>query len=75
MGQAYDLAALVLQLKGRGLDLAEESVKLVIEELFAWLEQSASMSATPYDDLLLVIYPQLKQLALAAADKIDGAVG
>lgn len=75
MNKAYDLAALLVLLKGRGLDLAEEGAKIVVEEMVNWLEQSAQLSSTPYDDLLLVIYPQLKQMALGLADKIDGQVG
>lgn len=75
MTTAYDLAGLVLKLKGRGLDLAEEGAKIVIEEMMGWLDESATLSATPYDDLLKVIYPQVKAFALATADKIDGVTG
>lgn len=75
MEKAYDIKALAEKLKGRGLDMAEEAAKIVIEETLAWVEESAKISATPYDDMGLIVLPQLKVLALGAADKIDGAVG
>lgn len=73
--KAYDLKVLSKNLKDRGLDLAEESLKLVAEELFAWVEESAKISTTPYDDMGLIILPQLKKLALDQVDKIDGEEG
>lgn len=75
MEKAYELKALAERLKGRGLDLAEESVKILIEESFDWLGESAKLSATPYDDMAAIVLPKLKELALSAADKIDGQVG
>jgi len=75
MEKAYDVKALVDRLKGRGLDLAEEAGKIVIEEAFGWVEESAKLSKTPFDDMALIVLPQLKALALAAVDKVDGSVG
>jgi hypothetical protein len=75
MTKAYDIKALADKLKGRGLDMAEEGAKIVIEELCGWVEESAKVSPTPYDDMALVILPKLKELALSAADRIDGAQG
>lgn len=75
MDKAYDVSDLVVRLKGKGLDIAEEGAKLATVEVFAWLEDSAKLSATPYDNLGLVILPLIKDLALQAADKIDGQVG
>jgi hypothetical protein len=75
MEKAYDVKDLAARLKGRGLDLAEEAAKIVIEETLVWIEESAKLSATPYDDMGLIVLPQLKKLALDAADKIDGQEG
>lgn len=75
MEKAYDLSALAAQLKGRGLDLAEESLKIVVHELFVWVSESAKLSATPYDDMALLVLPHLEKLALDQVDKIDGQVG
>jgi hypothetical protein len=75
MEKPYDLNSLIEKLKGRGLDMAEEGAKAVIEESLAWFEASAKLSATPFDDVALVVVPQLKKAALELADKIDGQVG
>lgn len=74
MEKAYDVKALAEKLKGRGLDVAEEAAKVIVEETFAWVEESAKLSATPYDDMGLIILPKLKELALKEIDKIDGIV-
>lgn len=75
MEKPYDLKALGERLKGRGLDLAEESVKILAEETFGFIEESAKLSATPYDDMALIVFPQIKNLVFAQVDKIDGVVG
>lgn len=75
MEKAYDIQALIAKLKGRGLDIAEEMAKVVVEESFSWVEESAKLSATPWDDMALIVVPNLKQLALSGVDKIDGQVG
>lgn len=71
MEKAYDFKGLLDELQGQGVEIAEESAKILVESLFKWLEESASLSATPYDDLLKVVYPQVKALALEAADNIN----
>lgn len=75
MLRPYEGAALLAKLKGRGLDLAEETVKITVEETLNWISESAALSATPFDDIALIVVPKLKELALAATDKIDGQVG
>ena len=75
MTSAYDLNDLLERLKARGLDLAENEVKGVIEDVFAWLEESINESPTPFDNVALAVLPTLKKAALGLADKIDGKVG
>lgn len=75
MTKAYDFSALALKLKEKGLDIAEDAVKLVISESFDWVSESAKLSATPWDDMALIIMPKIKELALVEADKIDGKLG
>lgn len=73
MGKAYDLKVLVERLKARGLDLAEDAAMLFVEELEAFVIESALLSKTPYDDILVPIMPQLtKKLKADVVDKIDG---
>lgn len=73
--KAYDLKALLGELKVQGIDLAEDAAKKVLETVFHWVEDSAKLSATPYDDMGLIVLPKLKELALGQVDKIDGQVG
>lgn len=75
MTKAYDVQDLLVELKGKGLDLAEDAAVHVIEAVLKWVENSAKLSATPYDDMALIVLPQLKIMALKAVDKIDGQVG
>jgi len=75
MTKAYDFSALALKLKEKGLDVAEDAVKLVVSESFDWIAESAKLSATPWDDMALIIMPKIKELALVEADKIDGKLG
>ena len=75
MEKAYDVKALIAKLKGRGLDIAEEAAIILIEESFDWIEESAKLSPTPYDNMALIVLPQLKEIALKTVDKLDGAQG
>lgn len=71
MDKAYDLKGLLSELKGNGLEIAEESAKVVITSVFNWLEKSAVLSENKYDDLAVILYPQLKAYALEQAEKIN----
>lgn len=75
MDKAYDLKDLAAKLKGRGLDVAEEGARVVVEELDKWLIESAALSENKIDDVAALGIPQLEKLALAYVDKIDGKVG
>lgn len=75
MQNPYNPKELVLKLKARGLDIAEESAKVLAEEVFSFLDESARLSPTPYDDMLLIILPMIKEKAMEAIDKIDGTIG
>lgn len=73
--KAYDVAVLLEKLKARGLDLAEEAGKIVVEEVTEWVVESAQISKTPFDDVAIVAMPAIKKLALEQVDKIDGQIG
>ncbi len=75
MEKAYDVKVLIGKLKARGLDVAEEAGKILVEETFAWLGESADVSENPYDNMAKVIYPKAKEFALAQIDKLDGVQG
>lgn len=69
--KAYDAKLLLEKLKSEGIEVAEESAKILINAIFSWLEESAALSENPYDDMAMVVYPKLKQLALDKAEDIN----
>jgi hypothetical protein len=73
MSKAYDVKLLLEKLKGEGIEVAEESAKILVNAVFSWLEESAVLSETPYDDMASVLYPQLKKMALEKAEDINKA--
>lgn len=75
MQKAWELKALVEELKAKGLDVAEDGAKHALEAVFVWLEKSVELSETKIDDMALVVLPKIKEYALKAADKIDGQEG
>lgn len=72
---AYEVKALVAKLKAKGLDVAEEAAKVIVEETFAWVGEEAVKSENKIDDLLVAIIPVIKPHVLSAVDKIDGEQG
>lgn len=75
MEKAYDIGALVAGFKSKGLDIVEDSAKYAVEAVLVWFEASAKLSATPFDDVALVVIPQLKKTVFDMLDKIDGQPG
>lgn len=73
MEKAYDLKGLGDELKGQGLEVAEEAVKVIVNSVFNWLDKSADLSENKYDDLLKVLYPQIRAYVLVKADEINKA--
>jgi hypothetical protein len=71
----YDLSELAQSLKEEGLNLAEDAVKAIVKKTVLWVSESAKLSPTPYDDIALVLAPQLEKFALDLADGIDGQQG
>ena len=67
----YDFNELLEMLKKEGIEMVEETAKKSIGVFADWLEKSAKESENKYDDLGLVVLPQLKELALGAADNIN----
>lgn len=71
MEKAYDLKLLGEELKKEGLEIAEESLKIVVNAMFNFLEKSAELSETPYDNMAAMLYPQIKKLILEEVEKIN----
>lgn len=73
--KAYEIKALMAKFKARGLDLAEDAARMVVEETCNWVIESAVISENKIDDVVALGIPQLKQILLPLVDKIDGKVG
>tara|TARA_R110002096_G_scaffold174498_1_gene350267 strand:- start:1663 stop:1893 length:231 start_codon:yes stop_codon:yes gene_type:complete len=71
MEKAYDLKLLGEELKKEGLEIAEESLKIIVEATFNFVEKSAKLSETVYDDMALLILPQVKKMILEQVEKIN----
>jgi len=75
MVKPYEVSELVNILKSKGLDIAEDAAKVVVESTLQWVKESAKLSATPYDDMALIVLPQVEGFIKSALDKIDGQQG
>jgi hypothetical protein len=75
MEKAFDIAVLAEKLKGRGLDVAEEAAKAIVEETVAWVKASVAMTENKFDDFFIVVEPMLLPEIMTQVDKIDGEVG
>jgi len=62
-------------LKEKGLDVAEDAAKLVVEAVFEFAEEAVKKTENKYDDVALAILPVVKPIVLDLVDKIDGEEG
>lgn len=69
MEKAYDLKDLVGRLKNVGLEATEEGAKQAVKEVIGFLKESAQLSATPFDDLLV---PLLATAEPKIMEKLEG---
>jgi hypothetical protein len=75
MKKAYDLKVLGEKLKAKGLEVAEDSLKVLVAETLDWVQESAPLSASTVDDYAAMAIPFMKPKIMEAIDKIDGQVG
>lgn len=75
MTTAYDLKALGVMLKAKGLIQAEDLAGDAYLVFKTWLKESAVLSENKYDDLAVPFVDQLDAIVLPQIDKIDGAEG
>lgn len=73
MEKAYDVKALVGYLKNEGLEVAEESAKVVYSAVMKWVVDSAVLSASPIDNLVVAVKPLIDGLVLPELEKINKA--
>jgi len=75
MENAYDVKDLGARLKAKSLIETEDEALAVYQEVKAWFAESAALSATPFDNLVVPFLSSLDALVLPQIDKIDGQIG
>jgi hypothetical protein len=79
MDKAYDLKALGLKLKGKGLPVLEEAAEAAAGQCYLalkeWLQESAVLSENKIDDVVMPFIGQLDSMILPLIDKIDKKEG
>jgi hypothetical protein len=73
MNQPFELAGLLEELKGQGLELAEESAKVAVKGVLNWIEASVKMTENKFDDFFLIARPQIEAVLVPAIEKINPA--
>lgn len=73
--KAYDLKELLAGLKARGIDVAEDAARGLVEEVFAWTKASAKVSPNQMDDMLVGLLTPVETYVYAKIDEIDGKKG
>jgi hypothetical protein len=71
----YDIKVLAEKLKAKGLDVAEEAVKILVEETLSWVQEEALKSENKVDDIVAPVISAIKPWVLEQVDKIDKQVG
>lgn len=66
---------LVEELKNKGLNIAEDALKEVVEAVLDTAQKYVVASENKYDDLLVAVLPSAKKIILEQIDKLDGQEG
>lgn len=73
---AYAIKDLADKLKERGLDLAEDAVKIIVDETALWADAEANKGEHGFVDVAVkALIPLAKPLLDEQVDKIDGKEG
>lgn len=79
MDKAYDLKALGMKLKDKGLPILEEAAEAAAGQAYMalkeWLQESAVLSENKIDDVIMPFLGQMDGMVLPLIDKIDKKVG
>ncbi len=69
MEKAYELKDLVSKINIK--EIGEESAKGVASAVLDWLKESAELSATPFDNILIPVLEMAKPKIMEELDKIN----
>jgi hypothetical protein len=71
----WDFEAWFMDLKSKGLDMAEAQARILFDSFLDFAEQSVKLSSSKWDDLFLIGLPQIREEGYKAIDKINGKAG
>ena len=71
MQKPFELPALVEELKGHGLELAEESARVAVKAVLAWIEKSVALTENKYDDFFVMAKPQIEAAIMPVIEQIN----
>jgi len=69
MEKAYDIKDLVSKINIK--EIGEEGAKQAAKAVFAWLKESAQLSSTPFDNILIPVLEMAEPKVLEELDKIN----
>lgn len=75
MEKPYQLGDLKKKLVEKGLPEVEELAEKCYAATKEWIQESAALSKTPIDDVIVSAFPFIDGLVKPQLDKIDGKAG
>lgn len=75
MDKPFDIADLGKKLKEKGLDVAEEALKILATETLEWTQESCLIHPNALVKLGAPVVAAVKPFVLSEIDKIDGQPG
>jgi hypothetical protein len=76
MEKAYDVKALLEELKAAGVEVAEDVLFKILDKTSDWAIKSAAMGQNGVVDALVIgAVPVVKQVLTPLIDKVDGKEG
>lgn len=71
MENAYDLKVLGEKLAKEGLAGGEQAAAKAYKALKEWFAESAALSKNPFDDMIVMVIPQIDAVVIPQIDKIS----
>jgi hypothetical protein len=73
MEKAFDVGALGEEFKSQGMEVAEESVKIMVKVVMPWLKRSFELSETKIDDIMVPLMDPAQAWILGMTEDINKA--
>jgi hypothetical protein len=67
-----EVAEVVKSLKLQGLDIAEDALLIIWHEVHGAIKRIVTASPNSYDDLYIILAPQIDKMIKDLIDRVDG---